>query len=88
MSLENHGIYTNLRGTVCACDKPKLAGKSFCRRCYFALPKELQNALYIRESYPETFRRALQTLGLKEPEGPQSLAEVFPPRLTHRLRRR
>jgi hypothetical protein len=68
MSAANHGIFENLRGVVCACGEPKLAGKSFCRSNYFALPKDLRNELYRREGYPDTFRQCLKLLGLPEPK--------------------
>jgi hypothetical protein len=63
----DHGIYDNLRGTECVCSGEKRAGRSFCRRDYFKLPQELRNALYRRDGYPDTFRRALAFLGLEEP---------------------
>jgi hypothetical protein len=74
-----HGIWTNLRGTSCVCGDPKLPGKSFCRRDYFKLPKELRNALYQRAGYLDAFRAALAFLKLEEPKAaPQTLRDVFP----------
>jgi hypothetical protein len=80
VSADEHGIYTNLRGTSCACTEAKLAGRSFCRRCYFKLPKAMRNALYERAGYVDAFRAALKFLGLDEPKAaqPLTLADVFP----------
>jgi hypothetical protein len=74
----DHGIYENLRGTECVCGGEKRAGRSFCRRDYFKLPQELRNALYRRDGYADTFRRALALLGLAEPIKQQTLRDVFP----------
>jgi hypothetical protein len=80
VSADEHGIYTNLRGTTCACGEAKLAGRSFCRKCYFSLPKAMRNALYQRAGYVEAFRAALKLLSLEEPKAarPQTLSDVFP----------
>jgi hypothetical protein len=64
----DHGIWTNLRGTSCACGDPKLPGKSFCRRDYFKLPNDMRSALYQRAGYVAAFRAALDYLGLDEPQ--------------------
>ncbi|MCA1659942.1 MAG: hypothetical protein LC642_05310 [Verrucomicrobiaceae bacterium] len=82
MSVENHGIFTNLRSDKCACGDPKLPGKSFCRRDYFKLPRAMRNALYQSAGYVDAFRDALKFLGLEEPkaERPLTLRDVFPDR--------
>lgn len=80
MSADDHGIFTNLRGTVCACGDAKDPGKSFCRKHYFKLPKEERNALYNSTGYVATYRRCLQLLGLQEPKAgdpPRSLNEAL-----------
>lgn len=85
-----HGIWANLRDTVCACGEAKLAGKSFCRRDYFKLPNDMRSALYQRAGYVDAFRAALKHLGLEEPKAePLTLRDVFPngrrgPRLRNR----
>lgn len=91
MSAQNdHGIWTNLRGTSCACGDAKLPGKSFCRPHYFALPNDMRSALYQRAGYVDAFRAALKFLGLDEPKAePLTLRDVFPsggrgPRLRNR----
>lgn len=86
MSANNHAIYENLRGSVCACGQPKAPGKSFCRDNYFALPKEERAALYKREGYPETYRHCLELLGLKEPSlAPRPEPETPAERKTRRI---
>lgn len=60
-------IYRELRGTTCACGATKKGRQSFCRACYFRLPKGTQRELYEVEGYPETYRRACGLLGLREP---------------------
>lgn len=80
-ALDEHGIWMNLRGEVCACGDPKLAGKSFCRRDYFTLPNDMRSALYQRAGYVAAFRAALTHLGLDEPKAaPLTLRDVFPDR--------
>jgi hypothetical protein len=89
VSLQDHGIFTNLRGTVCACGGEKNAGKSFCRADYFKLPREMRAALYQRAGYADAFRAALAFLSLSEPtsdlrpptsERQPTLRDVFPDR--------
>lgn len=76
---DDHGIWTNLRGTSCACGDPKLPGKSFCRRDYFKLPNDMRSALYQRAGYVDAFRAALTFLELEEPKAePLTLRDVFP----------
>ncbi len=85
MSTGDHNVFVNLRGIVCACNSSKLGGKSFCRRCYFKLPKDLRDALYQSVGYPETFRRALRFLKLPEPRVEPLLRDE--PKSVERLRR-
>lgn len=46
-SLEEQAL-DELVGTICACDRPKVDGHSFCRACYRALPISVQRSLYRR----------------------------------------
>jgi hypothetical protein len=48
----------------CLCERQKKAGFSFCYRCYKALPKDMQRALYqrMRDGYEEAFDEACQWL--------------------------
>lgn len=81
MSDGDHGIWTNLRGAVCACGDAKLAGRSFCRGHYFKLPQAMRTALYRRTGYVDAYRAALKYLGLSEPKAePLTLRDVFPDR--------
>lgn len=55
----------SLRSTVCpGCDSDKPEGKSFCRRCYFSLPKQLRSDLYRRygQGYQQAFIDAMAQL--------------------------
>ena len=67
MTADDKAIYENLRGLDCVCGAKKAPRKSFCRVDYFRLPVGLRNALYERDGYPETFRRALTLLELPAP---------------------
>ncbi len=44
----------------CVCGNEKKKGESFCRQCYFGLPKGLRNRLYrtFSEGYPEIYDEA------------------------------
>lgn len=58
-----------LHSERCLCERHKPAGKSFCGKCYFRLPKHLQRALYkrIRMGYEQAFERAINELKLPLP---------------------
>lgn len=49
-----------LKSEQCLCERPKKAGKSFCYRCFSALPRDLQQPLYdqIGNGYEEAFEAA------------------------------
>ena len=49
---------------TCACGEDKERGQSFCRACYFALPKEMRLALYRREGYANVWDDAIEWLRL------------------------
>ena len=53
-----------LMSEECHCGKPKKPRQSFCRPCYFSLPKYLQHALYqhILEGYEEAYEEAVKWL--------------------------
>jgi hypothetical protein len=57
-------IYDDLRGDICLCGGYKKPGRSFCKHHYFRLPKNLQDALYKRAGYCETFLAAARQLKL------------------------
>ena len=49
---------------VCDCGRPKQSHQSHCSRCYHALPKDMQKALYRRfgSGYEEAFVASLEWL--------------------------
>jgi hypothetical protein len=49
-----------LDSRACLCGAKKDRGNSFCHGCYFALPKEMRNALYraLRDGYAEAWDEA------------------------------
>lgn len=53
-------LIAELKGTVCRCGKAKRSMQTFCQRCYFSLPKELQRRLYDRigEGYEQAYQDA------------------------------
>jgi hypothetical protein len=54
--------FRELAGQACVCGGAKERGQSFCRDCYFALPKETRTALYRREGYANTWDDAIEWL--------------------------
>jgi len=46
-----------LDSTTCVCGEGKKRKESFCRKCYFALPRGLRNRLYltISDGYAEIY---------------------------------
>ncbi|QNI34500.1 hypothetical protein H7849_11755 [Alloacidobacterium dinghuense] len=62
--MSDHSLETEawdqLFSTQCECGSTKVKKQSFCRRCYFSLPRELQQALYrsFSEGYVEAWSEA------------------------------
>jgi hypothetical protein len=55
--------YDDLDSSHCAaCGKGKQSRRSFCGKCYYALPPPTRSALYISEGYAETYTHALNFL--------------------------
>lgn len=56
-----------LDSTVCYCGNEKLKGSSFCKRCYFSLPKKTQGELWKRVSdgYAEVYDEAKDFLRIE-----------------------
>ncbi|MEO1619300.1 MAG: hypothetical protein AAFV88_25930, partial [Planctomycetota bacterium] len=55
-------LIKSLAGTSCdGCDGTKPARRSFCRRCFYSLPKALQRRLYQRigQGYESAYAEAL-----------------------------
>jgi hypothetical protein len=55
-----------LMGTRCRCGGPKPPKKTFCTRCFFALPAAMRKNLYQRigEGYETAYNAAVVRLGL------------------------
>jgi hypothetical protein len=71
MTPADHAIYQNLAGTECVCLMNKRRAESFCKACYFVLPRSMRRALYVREGYCDTFRKACELLKLDPPKQPE-----------------
>lgn len=56
-----------LQGRQCACGRAKGTMKSFCNKCYYALPPAMKRALYKRvgQGYEQAYTRALERLKLE-----------------------
>ena len=64
----------------CRCGNPKREFQSFCRRCYYRLPRRLKAELYQRmgEGYEESFKESITYLfpdPPQEPSQPEKLDE-------------
>lgn len=55
-------IIAELRSEACRCGNKKGRGKTFCFRCFQALPEKLQNLLYEPRGYTDTYREACAEL--------------------------
>jgi hypothetical protein len=57
-------LLSELIGTVCRCKAAKESRRTFCKRCYFRLRKDLQRRLYRRmgDGYEEAYRDATKFL--------------------------
>lgn len=64
-------LAAELFGTRCLCGSAKESRQTFCRRCYFRLPKELRIALYRRlgHGYEDAYQRAAKFLDSLSPAG-------------------
>jgi hypothetical protein len=53
-----------LKSNGCACDRWKGEGHSFCKRCYDALPPDMQRNLYraLNRGYEEAYEEAKKYL--------------------------
>ncbi len=61
-------LIDELNGTLCQCGAGKAAKQTFCRKCYFSLPKLMRQALYRRigNGYEAAYAAAIANM-----EGPQ-----------------
>jgi hypothetical protein len=57
-------LLTELRGSRCRCGVPKMPGRTFCRKCYYALSEAVRKALYKRmgNGYQEAYEVAVRAL--------------------------
>jgi hypothetical protein len=57
---EQLDLVEELRGTTCRCGNHKAHVQTFCRECYYSLPKRLRAALYhlIGDGYEEAYDAA------------------------------
>jgi hypothetical protein len=70
-------LVTELRGPRCRCGIPKMPGRTFCRKCYYALSEAVRKALYKRagHGYEEAYTAAVRDLAaLGRVEFPEWLA--------------
>ena len=60
-NLDTGDLVRELVGTACRCGKKKSARQTFCRACYFSLPKAMQQALYNRigHGYEQAYAAAV-----------------------------
>jgi len=58
--------YDELMSDECACGNPKQPSRSFCYRCYMALPGDMRRDLWKRlgEGYEEAYEAAVKYLEL------------------------
>lgn len=73
MNEEQKRLVAELAGTECRCGETKKAKQTFCRKCFFKLPRDLRNALYQRigQGYEQAYQAAVEKI-----EGGQSGSEV------------
>lgn len=64
-------LLKELIGTACQCGSEKVKHQTFCRKCYFALPRHIQNRLYqkVGNGYEEAYQEAVDFLSLKKAMG-------------------
>lgn len=57
-------VIHELAGIVCRCGRPKQERQTFCRKCYYSLPRPQQRALYQRvgEGYEAAYVKAVEFL--------------------------
>lgn len=57
-------LLAELRGTKCQCGKKKQARRTFCARCYYALPGQMRQDLYhlFGHGYEDSYATAMRCL--------------------------
>jgi hypothetical protein len=69
METEALGLVHELWGRIRRCGRGKWSGRTFCARCYYALPPPLRRALYrgVGSGYEEAYAEAAAYLGEAPP---------------------
>lgn len=70
MSVErNRELLKELQSTRCRCGASKHRGLTFCRVCYYRLPRPVRNALYdgLGNGYAEAYDKATKILDESRP---------------------
>jgi uncharacterized OB-fold protein len=75
-------LITELAGVRCRCGRAKAPRQTFCRQCFFKLPRELRRAVYARvgDGYEIAYVRStryLAAIGMMEV--PEWADEIEPP---------
>lgn len=62
--VSTYKLLNEFEGTRCRCGARKMRRQSFCRRCYYSLPKKLRINLYRRigRGYEEAYQVAVDYL--------------------------
>ncbi len=68
MSAQAETLIRELVSTECRCGRAKKSRQTFCRSCYFSLPREMQANLYrlVGEGYEEAYEAAVQYFDRKK----------------------
>ena len=76
-------LIVELAGTRCRCGRPKLPKQTFCRQCFFKLPRELRRAVYARvgNGYEIAYVRSVRFLAATgiAMEVPEWADQIEPP---------
>jgi ribosomal protein L40E len=60
MTSETKDLVRELIGTTCRCGATKASKNTFCRKCFYNLPRERRDALYrlMGEGYEQAYQAA------------------------------
>ena len=64
IKMNDQQILRSLAGTVCVCGATKVERRSHCRKCYYSLPPDKRQALYLQfnSGYQEAFLDSVKHL--------------------------
>lgn len=67
MSDQDKSLMGELLGTQCRCGATKAKRTSFCRKCFYTLPRERRDALYQRvgQGYEQAYEAACEYLNAR-----------------------